>query len=186
MFGTIFRKLWAYIGSYITRVTVSLISVPAQEGCGAHKIKKKTRNLLGGGTFDHEFFGPVVSFARSRFCCSRKAKSCFSPKTGSWWQHPRKTSYHPKSVHIDVTLCVESEYVIKKTIGARNFKIIIKNRFSFLLLREVFFISRKIRYDQTDFRNGFYTSNRTSKSKFRSFRARVAVYKGYVLFLFKF
>ena len=26
-----------------------------REGCSAHKIKKKTRNLLGGGTFDHEF-----------------------------------------------------------------------------------------------------------------------------------
>ena len=109
------------------------------EGCGAHKIKKKTRNLLGGGTFDHEFFGPEVSFARNRFCCSRKAKSCFSPKTGSWWQHPRKTWYHPKSVHIDVSLCVDSEYVIKNTISARNLKIIVKNRFSFLLLREVFF-----------------------------------------------
>ena len=57
------------------------------KGCGAHSvfanIKKKTRNPLGGGTFDHEFSGPVVSFARNRFCCSRKAKSCFSPKTGS-------------------------------------------------------------------------------------------------------
>ena len=152
----------------------------------AHIISKKNKKPLRWGYFRPWIFRPCGQFCRNRFCCSRKAKSCFSPKTGSWWQHPRKTWYHPKSVHIDVTLCVDSEYVIKNTIGARNLKIIVKNWFSFLLLREVFYISRKIRYDETDFRNGFYTSNRTSKPKFRSFRAHVAVYTGYVLFSFKF
>ena len=80
-----------------------------------------------------------------------------------------KIDIHPKNFPIDVTLCVDSESAIRNMIALRNLEIPFKTRFVLLPPGGSFLFRWKVRYEQTYFRNGFYTQNMTRKWKVKSF-----------------
>ena len=56
-------------------------------------------------------------------------KRDFLPKSGFGAQLSIKIDIHPENFPIDVTLCVDSEYVIRNMIALRNPEVTFKNRF---------------------------------------------------------
>ena len=60
---------------------------------------------------------------------SRTAKTGFWPKSGFGAQLAIKIDIDPKNFTIDVTLCVDSESVIRNMVAPRNLEIPFKNRF---------------------------------------------------------
>ena len=68
-----------------------------------------------------------------------------------------------------VTLCVDSESVIRNMIALRNLEITFKNRFLLLPPGGSFLFRRRVRYEQTNFRNVIYAQSMTRTWKDNSF-----------------
>ena len=98
------------------------------EGSGAHMIKK-TRFQSDGCTFNYSDSESGVGLVLNRCSCSRTAKTGTWTKSGFGAHRSIKIDIHPKNFPIDVTLCADSESVIRNMIAFRNREITFKNRF---------------------------------------------------------
>ena len=106
-----------------------------------------------GGTFEHFqpdcgliFLNRFILFANSKNMISANKKDLVLLYRSRWWYQNIP----------DVTFDVDSKSTIKNTIAARNLEIAFENRFSFLPPGGSSLFRRKMRYEQTDFRNTIY------------------------------